>query len=136
VDGVDGADAVIAYGCTRQYSASGEGVPVAGDGLMSFGAFEGLLAGVCLSRDLVVEVFGEVVSGMAALGPVAVPVGSDSLLDRTAIRIAVRSRGTLPSLASRIAAALIFGRKARSGRPKWWRRSGRAPAAAARRGSR
>jgi hypothetical protein len=58
--------------------------------LVSFGAFEGLLAGVVCpghgkilgeSPDLVglvVEACGEVVSGVVALGPVAVSVGGDS----------------------------------------------------------
>jgi hypothetical protein len=51
VDGVDGADAVVA-GADQVGAAaavvgeSDQRVPVAGDGLMSFGAFEGLLTGV------------------------------------------------------------------------------------------
>ncbi len=54
MDGVDGADAVVAGADEVGAAAAvlgecGESVPVAGDGLMSFGAFESLLAGVvCL----------------------------------------------------------------------------------------
>ncbi len=95
VDGVDGADAVVA-GADQVGAAAavvgkcGQCVPVAGDGLMSFGALEGLFAGVVRpghgevsgeGPDLVgfvVESFGQVVSGVVALGPVAVAVGGDS----------------------------------------------------------
>lgn len=60
------------------------------NGLMSFGAFEGLFAGVVCPWHgeilgegpdlvgLVVEACGEVVSGVVAFGPVAVSVGDDS----------------------------------------------------------
>ena len=51
MDGVDGADAVVVGADEVGADAAvvgecGEGVPVAGDGLMSFGAFEGLFTGV------------------------------------------------------------------------------------------
>ena len=69
-----GADAAVS-------GEGGQRVPVAGDGLMSFGAFESLLAGVVCpghgeisgeGPDLVgfvVEAGGEVVSGVVAFGP-------------------------------------------------------------------
>src|SRR5215207_6262607 len=72
-------------------AVSGEGgrsVPVPGHFLMQFGAFECLLAGVVRpghgeyggeQPDLVGlgrESSGEVVAGMVAFGPVAVPVGA------------------------------------------------------------
>ena len=51
MDGVDGADAVVTGAdqvgvAVAVVGGCGEGVPVAGDGLMSFGAFEGLFTGV------------------------------------------------------------------------------------------
>jgi hypothetical protein len=98
VDGVDGANAVAAgadeVGADAAVSGEGgQGVPVAGDSLMSFGALEGLLTGIVCSGHgevsgegpdllgLVVEAFGEVVSGVVAVGPVAVAVGGDAPLD-------------------------------------------------------
>jgi hypothetical protein len=92
VDGVDGANAVAVgaeeVGADAAVSGEGgEGVPVAGDGLMSFGAFEGLLRGVVCPGygevsgegedlvGLVGESAGEGVSGVVALGPGAVSVG-------------------------------------------------------------
>jgi hypothetical protein len=65
-------------------------MPVARDGLMSFGAFEGLLAGVVgpghgeISGEgpdlvgVVVQAGGEGVSRVVALGPLPVPVGGDA----------------------------------------------------------
>src|SRR5947209_14282122 len=99
VDGVDRGD-VVAAGADEvgaDAAVSGEGgqrVPVAGDGLVSFGAFEGLLGGVVRpghgevsgeGPDLLGfggKSAGEGVSGMVAVGPVAVLVGGDSPLDR------------------------------------------------------
>jgi hypothetical protein len=95
VDCVDGADAVVAgadqVGATATVvGESGQRVPVARDGLVSFGAFEGLFTGVVCpghgevsgeGPDLfgfVVEALGEVVSGVVALGPGAVAVGGDA----------------------------------------------------------
>jgi len=138
VDGVDGANAVAAgadeVGADAAVSGEGgQGVPVAEDSLMSFGAFEGLLTGIVCSGHgevsgegpdllgLVVEAFGEVVSGVDSSNPAAVrrwakrcraratnPVDTGAP-SNAAIRCAVRSRGTLPSLTNRIAAALTFG---------------------------
>jgi hypothetical protein len=78
VDGVDGAGAVVTGAdevgaAAAVFGECGESVPVAGDRLMSFGAFEGLFGGVVrpghgeVSGEgpdlvgLVVEAFGEVV---------------------------------------------------------------------------
>ena len=99
MDGVDGADVVAAgvdqVGTDTAVRREGaQRVPVAGDGLMSFRALEGLLGGVVrpghgeVSGEgpdlfgLVTQAGGEVVSGMVALGPVAVAVGGDAPLDR------------------------------------------------------
>ena len=99
VDGVDGAD-VVAAGTDQVGTDAavcrecGKGVPVAGDGLMSFRTFEGLFGGVVgpghgevsgEQRDLlglVTQACREVVSGVVALGPVAVTVGGDSPRNR------------------------------------------------------
>ena len=66
---------------------------------MAFGAFEGLLAGVvCPGHGevsgegpdlfgLVVETCGEVVSGVVALGPVAVAVGGEAPPDRVVVAL-------------------------------------------------
>jgi hypothetical protein len=75
-------------------------MPIAGDSLMSLGAFEGLLAGV-VGRGhgevagegedlvgLVVEAFGEGVSGVVARMPVAVAVGGDAPGDCVVVALA------------------------------------------------
>jgi hypothetical protein len=95
MDGVDGADVVVAGADQVGADAAvvGEGGqrgPVAGDGLMSFRAFEGLLTGIVgpgygevsgEGEDLVGfggQAFGEGVSGVVALGPGSVAVGGDA----------------------------------------------------------
>jgi hypothetical protein len=102
---VDGANAVVA-GADQVGAAAavvgdgGQCVLVAGDGLMWFGAFEGLFAGVVRpghgevageGPDLVgfvVEAGGEVVSGVVALGSVAVAVGGDAPPDCVVVAFA------------------------------------------------
>src|SRR3954452_17553533 len=97
-DGVEGGEAVVAGGCEVgvDQAPAVEGVvglPVAGDGLVSFGGFDAAFGGVGGPVD--VEVFGEVpdlfgvagepggqgVAGVVAVVPVAVPVVDGSAGD-------------------------------------------------------